>query len=157
MAEWGSKKATAAKDCSVCGATFTRRRDEYPGAYARRETCSPTCSRKLARSRTGEQKKLVRERACAYCERPFMQARPEQFTCGNSCARAVAAGKVKSREHDGFVIAWRKTGRQYIHRAWPTEAEATRELADLLKPYPPGDPWRERLTVAPAKKERVAA
>ncbi len=41
------------------------------------------------------------------------------------------------------------TGRRYIPRSFASIAEAARELADLLRPYPAAHPWRKRLSIAP--------
>lgn len=48
---------------------------------------------------------------------------------------------------NGWVIwdGWREC--PYIQRGWSTEAEARRELADLLRGYPASSLWRDVLTV----------
>lgn len=46
-----------------------------------------------------------------------------------------------------YVIADRSNGRPYVARAYASQAEADRELAGLLLPYPPDHEWRARLHV----------
>jgi hypothetical protein len=46
----------------------------------------------------------------------------------------------------GWVIVDER-GQVYIPRPWPTKKIALAELAVLLEPYPPGNPWRTRLGV----------
>lgn len=47
----------------------------------------------------------------------------------------------------GFRIMDRRTGYVYIPLDYPTQRDAVLALADLLAPYPAGDPWRARLHV----------
>lgn len=49
--------------------------------------------------------------------------------------------------------------KEYVDVKYATEQKAKRELADLLRPYPPGHEWRNRLLVkeaAPAVESRHA-
>jgi len=50
----------------------------------------------------------------------------------------------------GWWIVDTKTLSRYIHRDWKTQIEAEHVLQDLLRPYPKGHEWRERLKVRPA-------
>ena len=50
---------------------------------------------------------------------------------------------------DAFAIFNVGSPTRYIKRSWLTRAEAEKELASLLWPYPPKHEWRKRLEVRP--------
>ena len=66
-----------------------------------------------------------------------------------SDARADAARWAAEEAPRAWEIHDGETGR-YVPLQWATEAEARAELADLLRPYEDGHPWRARLVVREA-------
>lgn len=72
---------------------------------------------------------------------PLAEGEVEQTRPGK---RGAVSSGAESRA--GWVICDR--GRRYIYRSWPTLKEASRELRDLLKPYPRDHEWRHRLHLA---------
>lgn len=66
--------------------------------------------------------------------------------------------RVKTRKPGWYV--WDEEGnRPYIERAWPSEEQALRERADLLKYFPEDSPWQSRLSVVrrPPQSEKRPA
>jgi len=55
-----------------------------------------------------------------------------------------AERKVAARA-PGWRIVDALTGKPYILRSWPTQTEAHLERRDLLRGYPPGSEWHQRL------------
>jgi len=47
----------------------------------------------------------------------------------------------------GWCIVYSDTLRPYVHLFCKTKEEAIKEYEDLLKPYPAGSPWRQKLKV----------
>lgn len=47
----------------------------------------------------------------------------------------------------GWRIVDTLTGRPYLPRSWPTETEAHLERRELLRGYPLGSEWHDRLAL----------